>query len=176
MNRNVEIKARVRDFNGLLAKAKELSHTEGTVLNQEDTFFVVPNGRLKLRLIQQSQEQPSESQLIFYDREDKVGPKLSNLILTPVADPQSIKETLSNALGVKGTVRKCRILHIVGQTRVHIDKVEGLGEFMELEVMLDSDQDILDGDKIAKDLMSKLGVNEDDLLTGAYMDMLIQKA
>jgi len=173
MNRNVEIKARVSDVDKLLAKAKELSNSTGTVLNQEDTFFIVPHGRLKLRQIQ---EKSSESELIFYDRADQAGPKLSSLVKTHVTDPQSMKAALSNALGVKGTVCKTRILHIVGQTRIHIDKVEGLGDFMELEVMLESEQEIHDGDIIAKDLMKKLDVADDDLLTGAYMDMLLQKS
>ena len=46
------------------------------------------------------------------------------------------QETLGKALGVKGRVKKTRLLYMVGQTRVHVDEVEGLGNFMELEVSL----------------------------------------
>jgi adenylate cyclase class IV len=60
----------------------------------------------------------------------------------------------------------------VGQTRVHLDEVEGLGEFMELEVVLRQGQTDLEGQAIARDLMSRLGVHEEDLLEGAYMDLL----
>jgi len=61
---------------------------------------------------------------------------------------------------------------MVGQTRVHCDKVEGLGEFMELEVVLNDDQTVEEGEAIAHDLMEKLGVPKANLLKGAYMDML----
>ena len=53
MQRNVEIKARIReDFNTFVVKVKELSNSEGSLLRQEDIFFNSPNGRLKLRQIQ----------------------------------------------------------------------------------------------------------------------------
>ncbi|MBN3321162.1 JIP2 protein, partial [Atractosteus spatula] len=73
-------------------------------------------------------------QLIFYERPDVVGPKLSNYSISVTNDPDGLKKVLSDALGVKGTVKKERHLYMVGQTRVHVDAVEGLGHFMELEV------------------------------------------
>nr|CAD7574905.1 unnamed protein product [Timema californicum] len=63
---------------------------------------------------------------------------------------------------------------MVGQTRIHIDAVEGLGNFMELEVMLLEDQLVEDGQEIAYSLMSKLGVNKEDLIAGAYMDLILK--
>ena len=69
-------------------------------------------------------------------------------------------------------VKKTRYLYLVGQTRVHLDDVEGLGQFMELEVVMGEGQSDAEGQAIAEDLMSRLGVERGDLLEGAYMDLL----
>ncbi|XP_021363879.1 uncharacterized protein LOC110457100 [Mizuhopecten yessoensis] len=168
---NVEIKARLQDVEGVRKISSELSQSSGETLIQEDVFFFTPNGRLKLRTIKDVR-----SELIFYDRPDKIGPKFSDYSKTEVANPESLKETLRQALGIKGMVRKVRKLYMVGQTRVHIDNVEGLGDFMELEVMMQEGQTAEEGQKIAEDLMDKLGVKQSDLLSGAYMDMILKKS
>ena len=100
------------------------------------------------------------------------GPKRSNYSIFETHDPNGLKNTLSLALGVRGVVRKKRTLYLVGQTRVHLDEVEGLGEFMELEVVLRPGQPDAEGQAIARDLMTRLGVEEKDLLECAYMDLL----
>ena len=79
---------------------------------------------------------------------------------------------LKLAYGIRGIVRKTRYLYLVGQTRIHLDDVEGLGQFMELEVVLKEEQSNEEGQKIAEDLMSALGVERGDLIDGAYMDLL----
>jgi len=167
MPSNVEIKARVKDFETLKRKAKELSASEGVVIEQKDIFFQVPKGRLKLRFLQ---NQPS--QLIFYERDDKSGPKMSDYHIATTDKPDDLANVLSRALGEKGVVKKKRLLHLVGQTRVHCDDVDGLGHFMELEVVMKENQSAVEGEEIAKDLMSKLGVEETDLIEGAYIDLL----
>uniref|UniRef100_A0A8C3FEW7 CYTH domain-containing protein n=1 Tax=Chrysemys picta bellii TaxID=8478 RepID=A0A8C3FEW7_CHRPI len=78
--------------------------------------------------------QDGRGQLIFYERPDSEGPKLSHYSISPTADPAGLKAVLSQALGVQGVVKKERRLYVVGQTRVHLDRVEGLGDFLELEV------------------------------------------
>lgn len=166
---SVEIKAKVKDKHGLTNKARELSGQEGQLLEQEDTFFGCNNGRLKLRNLKGA---PSE--LIFYQRPDQAGPKLSQYFKTEVPDPDSLKQVLALALGVRGVVKKTRYLYMIGQTRVHVDQVEKLGDFMELEVNLHDGQSPEEGQAIAHDLMQKLGVKEEDLLTCAYMDLLLE--
>jgi predicted adenylyl cyclase CyaB len=79
---------------------------------------------------------------------------------------------LELAYGIRGVVKKTRYLYLVGQTRVHLDDVEGLGQFMELEVVMREGQNDMDGQVIAEGLMAALGVEENDLLEGAYMDLL----
>ena len=164
---NIEIKARVRDFAAIRSRAEALSDTPVQVIPQEDTFFHAPGGRLKLR-----QLAPDRAQLVYYERSDQDGPKRSNYHIFETRDPENLKTALSMALGVRGVVRKTRFLYLVGQTRVHLDEVEGLGQFMELEVVLHPEQTDAEGQAIAEDLMTRLGVREDDLLKGAYMDLI----
>ena len=170
MPANIEIKARARNFADLRRRAEAISDTPIQVIPQEDTFFLVPKGRLKLR-----QLAPDHGQLVYYERTDASGPKRSDYILTGTSDPSALKAALTAALGVRGVVRKRRYLYMVGQTRVHLDEVEGLGEFMELEVVLRPEQSDAEGQAIARDLMTRLGVREEDLLEGAYMDLLEEK-
>jgi len=167
MPTNIEIKAHVRDLAGLRSRAEAVSDTPVQVIPQEDTFFHTPKGRLKLR-----QLQPDLAQLVYYERPDQDGPKRSNYHIFETHDPAGLKTTLSLALGVRGVVRKTRYLYLAGQTRIHLDDVEGLGQFMELEVVLQDGQSDADGQSIAEDLMDKLGVGTEDLLEGAYMDLL----
>jgi predicted adenylyl cyclase CyaB len=167
MPANIEIKARVRDLAGLRARAEALSDTPVQVIPQEDTFFHTPNGRLKLRLLG-----PDQAQLVYYERPDQDGPKRSNYHIYATRDPQGLQIALRLALGVRGVVRKTRYLYLSGQTRIHLDDVEGLGQFMELEVVLRDGQNDAEGQAIAEELMARLGVRKEDLLEGAYMDLL----
>lgn len=167
MPANIEIKAHARNLANLRRRAEALSNSPGLVIPQVDTFFHTAKGRLKLRQIE-----PDHGQLVYYERPDQDGPKRSNYHIFETSDPASLKAMLSLALGVRGVVRKTRTLYLVGQTRVHLDEVEGLGEFMELEVVLRPEQPDIEGQAIARDLMTRLGVHEEDLLEGAYMDLL----
>ncbi|EMP29392.1 hypothetical protein UY3_13500 [Chelonia mydas] len=114
-----------------------------------------------------------QGQLIFYERPDSEGPKLSHYSISPTADPAGLVAVLSEALGVQGVVKKERRLYMVGQTRVHLDRVEGLGDFLELEVVLSEQQSPEDGERVARRLMEELGVQEEDLVAGAYLDLLL---
>ena len=167
MPSNIEIKARVHDFIEMNRCAASLSDTSEQVIAQEDTFFITPKGRLKLR-----QLSPQHGQLVYYERADSSGPKLSNYLIAETSDPDALKAALSAALGVRGVVRKVRHLYLAGQTRIHLDQVDGLGDFMELEVVLCEGQSEGEGRAIAENLMNKLGAREEDLVQGAYMDLL----
>lgn len=122
---------------------------------------------MKLRLLS-----PNRGCLIYYERPDQGGPKRSDYHLAETRDPENLKTALSLALGVRGVVRKTRYLYMIGRTRIHLDDVEGLGHFMELEVVMREGQSDAEGQAIAEDLMRRLGVREDALLEGAYMDLI----
>ncbi len=167
MASNIEVKAHVDDFEALKARAASLSDRPLEIISQEDTFFNTEQGRLKLRVLA-----PDLGVLIYYERPDRDGPKRSNYHLAETRDPESLKETLTWALGVRGVVRKTRYLFMAGQTRIHLDDVEGLGHFMELEVVMHEGQSDAEGQAIAEDLMRRLGVRKDAWLKGAYMDLI----
>jgi predicted adenylyl cyclase CyaB len=167
MPSNIEIKARVRDFPALRERAEKLSDTSVEVISQEDTFFHTPQGRLKLRVLS-----ADRGQLIYYTRPDQESPKRSEYHLLHTSDPDNLKQVLALAYGIRGVVRKTRYLYLAGQTRIHLDDVEGLGQFMELEVVLKEGQSDAEGQTIAEVLMTSLGVESSDLLERAYMDLL----
>jgi len=167
MPANIEIKARVRDFKGLQQKAEQLCDTPRQVIQQEDTFFNCPNGRIKLRELG-----PQRGQLVYYLREDVTGPKHSEYKIFETTDPAGLKLILSEAYGVRGVVSKIRYLYMAGQTRIHLDDVKGLGKFMELEVVLKPGQTDAEGQALAEALMQKIGIRKTDLIESAYMDIM----
>ncbi|CAH2273682.1 adenylate cyclase [Pelobates cultripes] len=167
MPRNVEVKARVHNWAHTLKECKNLSESTGEIIAQRDVFFNTQCGRLKLRDFKDGQ-----GQLIYYERPDLLGPKLSNYAISNTADPQGLEEVLTQALGIRGSVVKERLLFLVGQTRIHMDRVQDLGDFVELEVVLTDSQTPDDGQHIANNLMKSLGIAPEDLLTGAYVDLL----
>lgn len=168
MARNVEIKARSRDIELQGRIAARLAESPPALIEQEDTFFHVPRGRLKLR-----EFGDGTGELIEYDRPDSHGPKQSTYIRSPISEPHSLKAALAAALGVRAVVRKRRTLFLAEQTRIHLDEVAGLGQFIELEVELQPDQTEAEGRAIADRLMSELGIEATDLVAGAYVDLLI---
>lgn len=170
MARNIEIKARIDDIEALEAKAAALADRGPIEIAQNDTFFVCPNGRLKLRVLT-----PTEGQLIFYQRADQAGPKESFYVLCPTASPDSLREALALAYGEAGRVRKRRTLYIIGRTRVHLDRVEGLGEFLELEVVLSEGEPREAGVEEARRLMDSLGVSSAQLIEDAYVDLFARQ-
>ena len=172
MPANVEIKARIASVQELLPRALALSEDEhAQLIHQDDTFFSVPRGRLKLRVFSNG-----SGELIHYLRPDSDGPKLSDYVISVIAEPDSLREAMQRACGLLGRVRKERVLVLIGQTRVHLDRVEGLGDFLELEVVLREGQTERDGQAIARSLMTALGVPSTALVAGAYLDLLQQRA
>ncbi len=167
MPRNVEIKARVRDPAALERRVRELAPGPPEILQQEDVFFRVPVGRLKLRTFGDG-----SAELIHYRRSDRTGPAASRYARVEVGDGPGLKRLLVDALGTRGVVRKERRLYLLGQTRIHLDRVEGLGDFVELEVVLREDQTESAGSEIARHIAGSLGVSPEDLVAEAYVDLL----
>ena len=167
MPSNIEIKARVTDLAPIRAGIEPLADGPAETLDQEDIFFASPGGRLKLRILGSG-----HGELIHYHRDDIAGPKTSQYTIAPTTDPGALRAILSSVLGVLGVVRKRRWLYRLGQTRVHLDRVEGLGEFVELEVVLRPDQAEGVGMALAQGLMARLGIAEGQLVDVAYIDLM----
>jgi predicted adenylyl cyclase CyaB len=167
MTRNVEIKARTPDLAALHKRVAEISDSGPELLVQRDTFYAAARGRLKLR-----EFGDGTAELIYYERPDKIGPKTSRYTRTEIADPASMRELLGQILAIKAVVSKRREVFMVDRTRIHLDEVDDLGTFIELEVVLTESQMDSDGERIASDLMDRLGVRREDLIEQAYVDLL----
>jgi predicted adenylyl cyclase CyaB len=170
MPTNVEIKAVVRNWTRACQTATVLSDSPVEILEQEDTFYACPHGRLKLR-----QFSARHGELIAYRRQNVSGPKSSRYLITKTNEPGALRAVLADSLGVMGTVKKQRLLYLHGQTRIHLDKVDGLGTFLELEVVMRPDQPVAEGEQIARALMKKLEVKPADLIADAYLDLILRQ-
>ncbi|MFP3502447.1 class IV adenylate cyclase [Burkholderia sp. SIMBA_062] len=168
MARNIEIKARAREFDRLREQAATLATEAPLFYRQQDFFYDVPRGRLKLRRF----EDGTPAELIFYQRDDRDGPKASYYTRSPVTNADAMHSLLATALTTRGIVTKERHVYLVGRTRIHLDRVDGLGDFIELEVVLGPDDDEAGGEAEAHDVFAKLGVAQDDLVAVAYVDLL----
>ncbi len=167
MPRNVEIKASVANPARLRELALALGDGPGQLIEQKDTFYNAPHGRLKLR-----EFGDGRGELIAYSRPDREGPKTSSYVISRTADPDSLNAALTSALGVRGVVAKKRTLVLTGRTRIHLDQVEGLGDFMELEVVLADDETETEGQRVAEGLMKQLEIEAGALMEHAYIDQL----
>lgn len=166
---NIEIKARCADPAFIRAYLQQQQARFIGTDEQTDTYFHVPNGRLKLR------QGPIENALIFYKRENKAGPKLSEVKLFQVpAESDVLKEVLTQANGIKVIVKKRRAIYFIENVKFHIDEVEGLGSFVEIEA-IDADGS-LGLEKInaqCRYYLQAFQIPESDLLTHSYSDLLL---
>ena len=132
--RNVEQKFRCDDLHTAHARAVAAGAAPAAVLIQRDVYFAAPRGRLKLRSIMA--DAGARHELIAYDRPDADAARASAYHLVPVADAPAMEAALGAALGVRGVVTKRRTLLLAGNLRIHLDEVDGLGDFVELEALL----------------------------------------
>lgn len=166
---NIEIKARLCDRQRTDRLAAAAADAGPILLRQVDTFFACPVGRLKLREFA-DRNRPAE--LIYYRRPDREGPKASDYAIHRTGDPAGLRALLAASLGEIGRVRKTRTLWMAGRTRIHLDEVEGLGHFLELEVVLSEGDSHADGEAEARNLMTALEITDADLVDRAYVDLL----
>lgn len=172
MPRNIEIKARLAspaEAAALRERALALATAPAEQLLQDDSFFPLPAGRGRLKLRQFAD---GSAELIHYRRADEAGAKASDYVRVPQPDGPACREALTRALGLLGRVRKRRTLVMAGRTRIHLDAVEGLGDFMELEVVLRDGEADADGMAEAEALMRRLGLEAAPRVAGAYLDLL----
>jgi len=163
---NLEIKARCSDLEALRERVLRLATTHVGIDRQIDTYFKTRVGRLKLR-----ESSLSGGQLIPYLRPDGDGPRRSDYQVIPIADPQGLLRLLGQLLGVHRVVRKEREIFLVENVRVHLDRVESLGTFMELEAVFDAlvttESEALQR-RAAERLMDALGIDQGDLVPTSY--------
>lgn len=171
---NVEIKAHLPEREAIEAIAARLEDRGVEHLDQTDVYFQVPRGRLKLRIFAATSPGATvpEAELIQYHRPDVRDPEVSTYQRVAVPDSATLRSALTAALGERVVVRKQRTVYLVGRTRIHIDRVDGLGDFLELEVVLRENEDQAVGEAEARTLMQTMGVRSVHLIDAGYADLL----
>lgn len=171
MPSNIEIKVRLKDPEATLAAIQQRCPTGPEEICQEDHFFKIPHGRLKLRLLGENL-----GELIQYHRTNSPDPKPSDYEIYRTTNPRSLLTVLQRSLPEGPVVQKKRLLFLDGRTRVHFDHVVGLGYFLELEVVLGEAEDVACGYRDADAWIAYLGINKEDLIAVAYADLLLNDA
>ncbi len=166
MPKNIEIKATIRNYAAVKTRIQQLCPAQPALLRQKDTYFRIRNARLKLR------ETPAAAELIYYRRNTEKGPKLSRYIRKKILFPAILRNFLALLLGVRGVVEKERLLFFHGRTRIHLDTVRTLGQFVEFEVVLGDSDPPASGQAEAEMLMNQLNLSLADLVAASYIDLL----
>ncbi|MBT2555554.1 class IV adenylate cyclase [Arthrobacter sp. ISL-5] len=167
MPTNVEIKARVDRLETLLPVIAALADAGPEHVVQDDTFFSCEGGRLKLRALRDD-----HGVLIYYRRADELGPKTSFYVHSETSDPDGLRSVLALAYGESGRVRKRRMVFRIGQARIHLDRVDGLGDFLELEVGVEDGLEPDAATSEAHRLVAAFGIEAGAMVSGAYVDLL----
>ncbi|MEM1082191.1 MAG: class IV adenylate cyclase [Pseudomonadota bacterium] len=166
--RNIEVKIPVSNPLQLQTAIESLADGPAAILNQRDTYFDVgPEAYLKLR------EENGRSSLIAYRRTREAELRPSDIRLSFVDDGPDLIETLAKATPIIIAVVKTRRLYFQGQTRIHLDQVESLGWFLELEVVLKPEQSDQQGHAIAEQLLIDLGMDQVSPCSDSYRDLLL---
>ena len=168
---NVEIKARCNNPDVIKKYLKENKAEFKGTDHQTDTYFNVTNGRLKLR------EGNIENNLIFYHRPDRPDAKESHFQLVKVADSAGLKKVLSESLGIKAVIEKKREIYFITNVKFHIDEVEGLGNFVEIEASnLYQNTPKEELQRQCNFYLDELKIQQQDLIADSYSDMLLEKS
>ncbi|VDL71580.1 unnamed protein product [Nippostrongylus brasiliensis] len=169
MHQSIVLKARVDDIEQAENAIFDLTESLGTFFVQEDVYFNVPNGNLKLRIMHPNRC----GQLIYNSLSNKSDHKLSESQVTEVEDVLSIRATLSAALGERGTITKKRRVFTMDDVRIYLDDVDQIGQFIDIAVTLNSSQ----SDSCyarAKEIRERLNISEDAVVPVAYLDMMME--
>jgi adenylate cyclase class 2 len=168
MRANLELKARCADLDAVREKARALATAWLGVDEQVDTYFATRSGRLKLR-----ESSLAGAQLIPYFRPDARGAKRSDYQVLAVDDGAGLARMLSAMLGVHRVVRKRREIALYENVRIHLDRVEALGDFLEFEAVWDGgDAGLAEQQRKLAFLRERLGVCDEDVVAGSYETLL----
>jgi adenylate cyclase, class 2 len=168
---NVEFKARMRDEKQVRAALKSLRPRVAGTDHQVDTYFNTPTGRLKLR------QGNIENALIFYQRQNTPKVRPSRVLLCEFSDPalvRTLKQVLASALGIAAVVDKVREICFVDNVKIHLDRVRGLGKFLEVEAFI-SKGSLRRTRKQVEQIKDLFGVLPGDILSQSYSDMVFKR-
>lgn len=163
--RNIELKARLRDRDKAVDACRALGAVFQGDIRQRDTYFRVPEGRLKLR-----ESDPGDDYLVFYRRPDVADAKGCDYVIGVV--DRNVEPVLRAALGAIAVVDKVRSLYLWENVRIHLDAVSELGAFIEFEAVLGAAYDDADGFAKLARLREAFGIEAQDVLDTSYLELL----
>lgn len=163
-----EFKARLRNEEHIRAVLKALRARFVGVDHQVDTYFRVPHGRLKVR------EGRIENALIFYERANSPRARLSRISLLPLPPMNRMRAVLAGALGVLAVVDKRREIYFVGNVKVHLDRLRGLGRFVEVEAISRSGKTARVRGQ-ARKVQQLFEVADSDIVAESYSDLVLRR-
>ncbi len=182
MAKNLEYKGQFQSLDGLYPKLTDLNAMRHETVHQTDTYFYVTNvkdslksracePRFKLREVNGW----SEGWLIYYERPNQEGSRYSQYQLCEIADPGSLKGLLTVALGIKTIVKKQREIWMFNHTRIHLDTVTDLGQFVELETVFrgQTEAEAIDEHQHVK---AVLHLDTVEPIAVSYSDLIMQKS
>jgi adenylate cyclase class 2 len=168
----VELKAKADSLEPLREKLESLKAEYIGTFRQVDTYYEVPQGRLKLR----ETEGANKAQLIYYERPDVQGPKQTQVCIIELRKPQFMKLFLSKVLRIKTVVDKQRAIYRFEGTQVHLDMVQNLGTYVEFERPAENTPEAAQkAHETLERLMRTFGVEPEALRKGSYSDLLMQQ-
>lgn len=169
--RNVELKAKDANSQRSLETCHSLGARDFGVIFQRDTYFDVPTGGLKLR-----EETPGRPHLIQYMRASMAQQRESSYRIVEVEDGATFCAALTESLGTRGVVVKRRRLLLWNDVRIHLDEVQGLGSFIELEAVAPPESDLTHEHRLIVRLRDALKITDDRLCAEGYAEQLLLDA
>ena len=166
---NFEFKARLRDEARVRSALKQLRARYVGTDHQVDTYFRVPTGRLKVR------EGKIENALIFYQRSNAPRPRRSSIELMLLPRRNSLRTILSEALSPRVVVDKRREIYFLGNIKIHLDRVRGLGKFLEVEAITRSGR-LTHARGQARKIQKLFGIASLDIVPQSYSDLVLRKS
>jgi adenylate cyclase, class 2 len=164
LNKNLEIKIKLENASQINSIRNSLIKYSRSAEKQIDIYYKVNKGRLKLRIINEN-----EGSLILYDRAENKGKRISHYTISKIEDFREMEFILSRQFEILVKVIKHREIFISGNIRVHLDKVSGLGNYLEIEIIY---SDLIKAKKKMAELISLLNLDEKKFIKNSYSDLL----
>lgn len=166
--KNIEIKARYRDFAHARRCVAQLGGQFAGRMEQKDTYYHVASGRLKLRQIA-----GGDTYLVGYHRPDTAEVRESEYDIYPVEQPAMLHAVLASVLGVQVVVEKVRELYLIDNVRVHLDRVRGLGTFIEFEAVFGAEKHIAGAERLLARYLEIFKIDRSALVGESYQQLIL---
>lgn len=167
MPKNFEIKCRIRNLSAIKEILVSDRKYKYSFEKQRDIYYKVKSGRLKLRIINEK-----ISDLIYYNRKEQNRERVSNFVISSTNNFKELNFIMTEQFEVMVIVNKKREIFVKDNIRIHLDTVNKLGKFLEIEIMF---KDLKKAKKLMEELKDLLRLNPKDFIKSSYSDLLINK-